>query len=424
MKNIKTYLILVLLLNAFMMQAQVGFGTNTPNSSSIIELSSVEKGVLPPRMSSTQRDLIENPAQGLLIYNTNEKRFNFYNTNWQDFSTKVFSASGTNTVLTSSTVNQVIPEMTISPPEGTYLVDFNTQIINNSIPNNVVNSNQLLADLNTAYNQLNTFATTNSSHNFNFGNGEILGPGKYVVNSAVAIAGTLTLDAGGNPNAVFIINAKGAINTYAGTTIILAGGALSQNIFWLAEGVIGIGSNATIKGVLISNGFAISVGNATTLDGRIFTTNGAIAFGTGIVSVSPNSTFIQLGSLSTFVLFTGAGPINNTGASTYNGNICAIGGNTSSILAGGSTINGTLFMSEATTSSISELTLAMFGIYQNGVLIPNSTRTITCSSSYANLSLKAIATISLGQTLDIRWSINYGKLVVDNRMLTLKKVQL
>jgi len=187
--------------------------------------------------------------------------------------------------------------------------------------------------------------------------------------------------------------------------------------------IIVIGLGGIIKGVLISNGFAISVGNATTLDGRIFTTNGAIAFGTGTVSITPNSAFIQFGSLSTFVLFTGAGPINNTGASTYNGNLCAIGGNTDSILAGGSTINGTLFMSEATTSSLSDLTLATFGIYQNGVLIPNSTRTITCSSNYANLSLKTIANISLGQEVDVRWSVNYGKLVIGNRILTLKKVQ-
>lgn len=423
MKNIKTFFLLLFLLNTYLMESQVGFGTNTPNSTSIIDLKSITKGILAPRMTSLQRDSIENPAEGLLIYNTSKKGFNYYDTNWQDFSTNVFSKNGTGDIITSSNSSEVIPEMTISPPEGTYLVDFNTQIINNSIPSDVVDSSQLLMDLTSAKNQLNTVATTNSNHSFNFGNGETLLPGKYVVDSAIAVAGTLTFNAGGNPNALFIINAKGAINTYAGTRIILAGGALPQNIFWLAEGVIGIGLGGIIKGILISNGFAIAVGNSTILDGRIFTTNGAIAFGTGTVSITPNSAFIQFGSLSTFVLFTGAGPINNTGASTYNGNICAIGGNTDSILAGGSTINGTLFMSEATTSSLSDFTLATFGIYQNGVLIPNSTRTITCSSNYANLSLKTIANIALGQEVDVRWSVNYGNLVIGNRMLTLKKVQ-
>jgi hypothetical protein len=37
--------------------------------------------------------------------------------------------------------------------------------------------------------------------------------------------------------------------------------------------------------------------------------------------------------------------------------------------------------------------------------------------------LKTIANIALGQEVDVRWSINYGKLVIGNRMLTLKKVQ-
>ena len=115
------------------MESQVGFGTNTPNSTSIVDLKSITKGILAPRMASLQRDSIENPAEGLLIYNTSKKGFNYYDSNWQDFSTNVFSKNGTGDIITSSNSSEVIPEMTISPPEGTYLVDFNTQIINNSI---------------------------------------------------------------------------------------------------------------------------------------------------------------------------------------------------------------------------------------------------------------------------------------------------
>ena len=50
--------------------SQVGIGTETPNSSSLLELSSTSKGLLVPRMTETQKNAISSPAQGLLIYRT------------------------------------------------------------------------------------------------------------------------------------------------------------------------------------------------------------------------------------------------------------------------------------------------------------------------------------------------------------------
>lgn len=48
----------------------VGIGTANPDSSALLDLSSTNSGLLIPRMTSTQRDLIPNPANGLQIYNT------------------------------------------------------------------------------------------------------------------------------------------------------------------------------------------------------------------------------------------------------------------------------------------------------------------------------------------------------------------
>ncbi|MCP4089288.1 MAG: hypothetical protein GY746_05805 [Gammaproteobacteria bacterium] len=56
----------------------IGTGTNTPESSAQLEVRSTTKGLLPPRMTSAQRDLIINPAEGLQIYNTDSKCLNFY----------------------------------------------------------------------------------------------------------------------------------------------------------------------------------------------------------------------------------------------------------------------------------------------------------------------------------------------------------
>jgi uncharacterized protein (TIGR02145 family) len=59
--------------------AQVGIGTQTPDASAILELESTEKGFLPPRMTTTERDAIINPEEGLTIYNKDFKCLDTYN---------------------------------------------------------------------------------------------------------------------------------------------------------------------------------------------------------------------------------------------------------------------------------------------------------------------------------------------------------
>ena len=48
----------------------VGIGTGTPDPSAILDASSTTKGLLPPRMTTPQRDAIASPAVGLTLYNT------------------------------------------------------------------------------------------------------------------------------------------------------------------------------------------------------------------------------------------------------------------------------------------------------------------------------------------------------------------
>ena len=48
----------------------MGIGTSTPDSSAALELESTDKGFLPPRMTTAERDSLLNPPEGLVIYNT------------------------------------------------------------------------------------------------------------------------------------------------------------------------------------------------------------------------------------------------------------------------------------------------------------------------------------------------------------------
>lgn len=64
-------------------RGSVGVGTNSIVASAKFQVNSTTKGILIPRMTSTQRDAITSPATGLEIYNTSTNVFNYYNgTSW------------------------------------------------------------------------------------------------------------------------------------------------------------------------------------------------------------------------------------------------------------------------------------------------------------------------------------------------------
>lgn len=71
-QNLKNLFLFVFALPLYLL-AQVGIGTNSPNTSAKLEISATDKGFLPPRVtltSLTDVSTISNPATGLLIYNT------------------------------------------------------------------------------------------------------------------------------------------------------------------------------------------------------------------------------------------------------------------------------------------------------------------------------------------------------------------
>jgi len=81
-------LALVLLLSSNQNIAQnVGIGSSsfTPDPSAVLELQSSQQGFLPPRMTTEQRDEIQNPATGLQVYNlTTDCLEIFANGIWQE----------------------------------------------------------------------------------------------------------------------------------------------------------------------------------------------------------------------------------------------------------------------------------------------------------------------------------------------------
>lgn len=83
MKNrLLTLLIIGVLSNTTFSQT-VGIGTNTPNISAALDVFSTNQGLLTPRLSTTAKNNISNPAKGLFLYDTTTSSFWFYEgNNW------------------------------------------------------------------------------------------------------------------------------------------------------------------------------------------------------------------------------------------------------------------------------------------------------------------------------------------------------
>ena len=58
---------------------QVGFGTITPNVSSLVDITSTTQGFLPPRMTTTQKNAIGTPSSGLQVYDNTLNQLSYYN---------------------------------------------------------------------------------------------------------------------------------------------------------------------------------------------------------------------------------------------------------------------------------------------------------------------------------------------------------
>ena len=73
-----------------------GIGTTAPHTSSILDINSNDKGVLLPRVSSSQRKSIVSPAAGLLVYDVDKRTIFLYDgTQWLPM---MIAASNTNTL--------------------------------------------------------------------------------------------------------------------------------------------------------------------------------------------------------------------------------------------------------------------------------------------------------------------------------------
>lgn len=105
--------------------------------------------------------------------------------------------------------------------------------------------------------------------------GQTLMPGVYSSASSIGLTGTLTLNGGGDPNAVFIFQAGSTLTTASGSTVSLINGAQSCNVFWQITSSATLGTNSSFVGSILALE-SITATTGASIDGRVLARNGAV----------------------------------------------------------------------------------------------------------------------------------------------------
>jgi len=187
--------------------------------------------------------------------------------------------------------------------------------------------------------------------------GQTLAPGLYKSTSTLAITGDLTLDANGDPNAVYIFQMGSALTVATGGRVVLIGGAKAANVFWQVGSSATLGTYSAFKGTIMAYA-SITIGTGATLDGRALAQNAAVTLDTNAVtmqiSVTPPPPVvppvaqapaalapIYLGAADTYAVLAGS-TVTNTGLSNINGDLGVWPGTAYVPGTPSATVNGTI----------------------------------------------------------------------------------
>ncbi|MGW0366790.1 ice-binding family protein [Streptomyces sp. NPDC002990] len=113
--------------------------------------------------------------------------------------------------------------------------------------------------------------------------GLTLVPGVYTASSTLGLTGTLTLDAQGDPNAVWVFQVGSGLTTASGSRVLLVNGAAPCNVFWQVGSSATLGTDSTFVGTIMA-GAAVSVTTGASIDGRALAINEAVTLDTNRIT--------------------------------------------------------------------------------------------------------------------------------------------
>jgi uncharacterized repeat protein (TIGR01451 family) len=161
--------------------------------------------------------------------------------------------------------------------------------------------------------------------------GATLVPGVYCYSSSVQISvgGTLTLDAQGDPNAVWIFKTGSTLTTISGASVVFLGGVGQPcNVFWQVGSSATLGTTTAFIGTIVA-AHDISLLTGATVNGRILargvSSDGTVALDTNTISGPTCTPPITTATLTLVKTISGGArtvtdfPLTATGPTTITG---------------------------------------------------------------------------------------------------------
>jgi hypothetical protein len=210
-------------------------------------------------------------------------------------------------VLAASTVTNTGPttingDLGLSP--GTAITGFPPGQVNGTINAANIAALQAQNDLTAAYNAAAASPVT-ATIPVELG-GTTVTPGVYASPAGTfGITGTLTLDAQGDPNAVFIFQAASTLITASASNVVLVNGAQAANVFWVVGSSATLGTYSIIQGNIMAQA-SITVTTGVTVDGRALARTAAVTLDSDTITVP---TSVQAPAITTTSLATSENPV-------------------------------------------------------------------------------------------------------------------
>ncbi|GLY95411.1 ice-binding family protein [Actinoplanes sp. NBRC 103695] len=188
------------------------------------------------------------------------------------------------TTVTSTGATQVSGDVGVSP--GTAVTGFNPTgtVSGGAIYPGVPPAGAAHAALATAYADAAARSPAALLASGNLG-GQTIHPGLYASpDGTLGIAGTLTLDADGDPNAVFILRAATTLITEASnSSVALIDGAQACNVFWQVGSSATLGVSTSFVGTLMAT-TSVTVNSGAAVTGRILARDAAVTLDTNLIT--------------------------------------------------------------------------------------------------------------------------------------------
>lgn len=133
--------------------------------------------------------------------------------------------------------------------------------------------------------------------------GQTLIPGVYNSGSQILLSGELTLNAGGDPDAVFVFQAGSELTVGSSALVSLTNGAQACNVFWQVTSSATLDPGADFTGTIMAL-TDITAATGATVEGRLLARNGSVTLDTNVITApvcdtSGGTTVTPIGGVDT-----------------------------------------------------------------------------------------------------------------------------